>query len=75
VDETTNLPAFTEREIHALRGAAVWYAKYHAGSIASTAQDRAAYAVEEREEYLDLIAALAKLGVRVRVPDALQQAA
>jgi hypothetical protein len=75
VDESTILPEFSERELQALRGAAVWYAKYHAGSIASTAHDPAAYAVAEREEYLDLIAALAKLGVRVRVPDALQQQA
>ena len=75
MDESTNLPELTERELQALRGAAVWYAKYHAGSIASAAHDSAAYAVADREEYLDLIAALAKLGVRVRVPDALQQAA
>ena len=33
------------------------------------------FALTRREEYLDLIAALAKLGVRVRVPDALQQVA
>lgn len=75
MDESRNLPDFTEQELQALRGAAVWYAKYHAGSIASTADDPRAYAVAEREEYLDLIAALEKLGVRVRVPDALQQQA
>ena len=75
VDEATNIPDLTERELQALRGAAAWYAKYHAGSIASVAQDPGAYAVAEREEYLDLIAALAKLGVRVRIPDALHQAA
>lgn len=74
MDESTNLPEFSEGELQALRGAAVWYAKYHAGSIASAAHDTAAYAVAEREEYLDLTA-LAKLGVRVRMPDALQQAA
>jgi hypothetical protein len=75
VDESTNLPEFTVRELQALRGAAVWYAKYHASPISSAAHDPAAYAVAEREEYLDLIAGLAKLGVRVRVPDALRQAA
>jgi len=73
--ERRELPDFSEPEIQALRGAAVWYAKYHAGAIASAAQDSGAYAVAEREEYLDLIAALDKLGVRVRLPDALQQAA
>ena len=73
--ERRELPDFSEREIQALRGAAVWYAKYHAGAIANAAQDSGAYAVAEREEYLDLIAALDKLGVRVRLPDALQQAA
>jgi hypothetical protein len=44
-------------------------------AVAQTAGDEAAYAVAEREEYLDLLAALGKLGARVRVPDALQQAA
>ncbi len=75
MDEPRELPDFSEREIQALRGAAVWYAKYHAGAIASAAQDPGAYAVAEREEYLALVAALDKLGVRVRLPDALQRAA
>ena len=69
------LPELSPRELQALRGAAVWYAKYHAVAVAQTAGDEAAYAVAEREEYLDLLAALGKLGARVRVPDALQQAA
>jgi len=75
MSESSALPEFTAPELQALRGAAVWYAKYHAATIARSANDPAAYAVAEREEYLDLVAALAKLGVRVRVPDALQQAA
>jgi hypothetical protein len=75
VDEPRELPDLSGREIQALRGAAVWYAKYHAGAIASAAHDPRAYAVAEREEYLDLIAALDKLGVRLRLPDALQRAA
>ena len=69
------LPELSSRELQALRGAAVWYAKYHAVAVAQTAGDEAAYAVAEREEYLDLLSALGKLGARVRVPDALQQAA
>ncbi len=44
-------------------------------AVAQIAEDEAAYAVAEREEYLDLISALGKLGARVRVPDALPQAA
>jgi hypothetical protein len=74
-NSVSDLPGFTPREVQALRGAAVWYAKYHAAAVAQTAEDEAAYAVAEREEYLDLISALGKLGARVRVPDALQQAA
>lgn len=65
------LAELSQREVEALRGAAVWYAKYHAAAIAEHAHDRGAYAVAEREEYLDLIAALRKLGVRLRVPEAL----
>jgi hypothetical protein len=59
------------RELEALRGAAVWYAKYRAADVAERAGDRSAAAIVEREEYLALVAALAKLGVRVRVPDPL----
>jgi len=59
----------TQQEIAALRRAAVWYAKYHESDISGLADDPSAYAVVEREEYLDLIAALGKLGVRLPVPD------
>jgi hypothetical protein len=75
VSESTPLPDLTASELQALCGAAVWYAKYHAAAVASSADDPGAYAVAEREKYVDLIAALAELGVRVRVPDALQQVA
>ncbi len=71
VSETTPLHMLTPRELQALRGAAIWYAKYHAAAVAAHATEKAAYAVSEREEYLDLIAALQKLGVKIRVPDAL----
>jgi hypothetical protein len=75
VSDPSPIQDLTPRELQALRGAAVWYAKYHAAPIASSADDSAAYAVAEREEYLDLISALEKLGIRLRVPDSLQQAA
>ncbi|MEX2195060.1 MAG: hypothetical protein WD844_07220 [Thermoleophilaceae bacterium] len=71
MDRPDRLPALSERELTALRGAAAWYAKYHAGVVADHAAEDSAYAIAEREEYLDLVAALGKLGVRVRVPDAL----
>lgn len=71
MSDTGALPSLSQRELQALRGAAVWYAKYHAAAVAAHASERAAYAVSEREEYFDLIAALDKLGVKVRIPDAL----
>lgn len=69
--DSVRLGELSVSELEALRGAAVWYAKYHAADIERNASERAAYAVAEREEYLALIAALGKLGVRVRIPDAL----
>lgn len=71
MSDTTPLNTLSPRELQALRGAAVWYAKYHAAAVAVHATEKAAYAVSEREEYMDLIAALHKLGVKIRVPDAL----
>jgi hypothetical protein len=61
----------TQRELDALRGAAVWYAKYRAADVSERATERSAAAVVEREEYLALISALRKLGAPVRVPDGL----
>lgn len=63
--------ALDPRELEALRGAATWYARYHSSIIADEADDESAYAVVRREEYLDLIRALAKLGVRLGVPERL----
>ena len=75
VSDDHPLDPLSQRELQALRGAAVWYAKYHAAMVAAHAEDRAAEAVSEREEYLDLVAALHKLGIRIRVPDALVEMA
>lgn len=61
-------------ELAAIRSAAVWYAKYRARTVAELVGDDSAYATTEREEYLDLISGLAKLGVRIRIPDALVDA-
>jgi len=71
VDSSGPLTELDGRELEALRGAATWYAKYHAPIIAEQADEESAYAVARREEYLDLVRALAKLGVRLRVPDSL----
>ncbi len=61
-------------ELAAVRGAAVWYAKYHARIVAAQADDTGAYATAEREEYLELISAIAKLGVRISPPEAVVRA-
>jgi len=71
-DAVSNL---SEAELEALAAAATWYAKYHAAVIGEEAGDAGAKAVEDRRRYLDLIAALGKLGIRVRVPDALMDTA
>ena len=64
-DRLANL---SKEEALALRGAATWYVKYHAGVIASAAGDTTAYAVEQRERYKLLVETLGKLGVRVPLP-------
>ena len=56
----------------ALRSAAVWYYKRHARIIADEADDRSAFAVSHREDFLQLHAALRKLGVPVVLPDELR---
>lgn len=62
----------TDAETEAIRGAAVWYAKHHAAGIAGAAAATSALEVAERQEYMDLLAGLAKLGVRLRLPDGVQ---
>ena len=56
----------------ALRSAAVWYFKRHARIIADEADDRSSLAVSHREDFLQLHAALRKLGVPVVLPDELR---
>lgn len=65
-------PALTPAELEALRGAAAWYAKYHAVRIAELADDPSAYAESKREKYLTLVAALRKLGFDMALPDELR---
>lgn len=66
-------PALLEEAEHdALRSAAVWYYKRHAPIIAERADDRSGHASAQRERFLDLHAALAKLGVRLALPDGIR---
>jgi dihydrodipicolinate synthase/N-acetylneuraminate lyase len=65
----------SERERDAVISAAVWYAKYHAGIIAASADDRSAMAVARREQFEELYDGLAKLGMRLVRPDGLRPAA
>ena len=65
----------SDNEQRALRGAATWYFNRHARIIAEEADDRSARAVAKREDFLELHAALWKLGVRLALPDALRRVA
>ena len=62
-----------EAEHAALRSAAVWYYKRHAPVIAERVHDGSGAATVERERFLDLNSALAKLGVRLVLPDGVPQ--
>lgn len=64
--------ALADHEREALLSAATWYAKYHGRIIAEQADDPSAMAVARRDRYLNLHAALWKLGVRIRLPDELE---
>ena len=68
----TGVEHLSDKEIRALARAGGWYAKYHERMIAEKADDRSAAAVAQREHFRDLHTALAKLGVRLRRPDGLQ---
>ena len=50
----------------------VWYYKRHARIIADEADNRSAFAVSHREDFLELHAALRKLGVLLALPDELR---
>lgn len=63
--------ALTDDERQALTSAATWYFKHHTRIIADEADDRSALAVSHRERYLELHAALWKLGIRLALPDEL----
>lgn len=62
----------TGEERQALISAACWYFKRFARPTAEMADDKSAYAVVERQRYLELHSALWKLGVRLALPDELR---
>jgi hypothetical protein len=68
------LDDLSERELDAVVGAAVWYAKYHERMITELADDRSALAVGSRDRYQQLYNGLAKLGVRLRRPEGIKPA-
>ena len=63
------IAALTDRELDVLASASVWYARYHAPTIAQEAGDPGVAASAHRERYLELIVALRKLGVQILPPD------
>lgn len=68
---TTPISELTPDEQAALTSAASWYANYHAGIIAQSADDGSAYSVVKRERFADLVRGLRKLGVRLPPPEAM----
>lgn len=68
-----SVEALSERQLQALVEAAAWYAKYHERSVAATVEDSSAAAHTRRERFRDLHAALWQLGIRLRLPDGLEQ--
>jgi len=60
-----------DREAEALLSAASWYASYLSHEIRAEAGETAGYAVRDREKFLDLVAALRRVGIRTHIPDEL----
>ncbi|MCZ7587998.1 MAG: hypothetical protein M5U27_03890 [Gaiella sp.] len=67
-----SVDALDAHELDALTSAAAWYFKYHGRMIAERADDRSAAALAQRDDFLDLHAALGKLGVRLALPSGLK---
>ncbi len=68
MDFRDSLEELSEEEFIQIRGAARWYASFHARMIAEKLDDTSAMAVGQRERYKALIDGLRKLGVRVHDP-------
>ena len=72
--EISPVSILSEDELRALVAGAAWYAKYHQRMIADQVNDRSAAGIVRREHFRDLFVGLRKLGVRMRVPDGLENA-
>lgn len=70
MDLKEQIEGLSEEEIAQIRGAATWYAKFHARIIAERTDDPSAMAVAQRDRYLTLIGGLRKLGAKVFDPTA-----
>jgi hypothetical protein len=70
-DDRPGLETLSASEQAAVRSAAVWYFKRHARIIADEADDDSARAVARRDDFVELHAALRKLGVPIALPDEL----
>ena len=62
------LDTLSEHELCALRSAAAWYAKYHGPMVAAEADERGVMFETRREQYVDLLMALRKLGLPLLPP-------
>jgi hypothetical protein len=70
-DDRPGVDELSASEQAAVRSAAVWYFKRHARIIADEADDESAHAVARRDDFVELHAALRKLGVPIALPDEL----
>lgn len=68
MDIRDKVDQLSKEEFAQIRGAAAWYAKFHARMIAERLDDPSAMAVGQRERYKALISGLRKLDVRVHDP-------
>lgn len=68
MDFREKVDELSEEEFVQIRGAATWYAKFHARMIAERLDDRSAMVVGQRERYKALISGLRKLDARVFDP-------
>jgi hypothetical protein len=69
--EQPGIDTLTPSEQAAVRSAAGWYFKRHARIIAEEADDESVRAVARRDDFVELYAALRKLGVPIALPDEL----
>jgi hypothetical protein len=67
-DDRPGIDELSDSEQAAVRRAAVWSFKRHARILADEADDESAHAVARRDDFVELHAALRKLGVPIALP-------